>query len=162
MGLLISILILVYVLVCGFLILVVLLQSGKGGGLSGLLSGGGGLSDSFGASGAEKTLSNWTTYCAIAFLVVSLALTLLGARHFQKSLLGEFPEETPPPPSAQVTPAQMTPAQVTPAQMTPAQVTPAQVTPRSEETIPGSPERVVPVQPEGAVPGPSVSEEEAI
>ena len=147
MGLLISILILGYILVCGFLILVVLLQSGKGGGLSGLLSGGGGLSDSFGASGAEKTLSRWTTYCAIAFLVVSLALTLLGARHFQKSLLGEFPEETLPPPSAQVTPAQ---------------VTPAQVTPRSEETIPGSPERVVPIQHEPAVPGPSVSEEEAI
>ena len=148
MGLLISILILVYVSVCGFLILVVLLQSGKGGGLSGLLSGGGGLSDSFGASGAEKTLSHWTTYCAIAFLVVSLALTLLGARHFQKSLFPEeFYEETPPPPSAQVTPAQ---------------VTPAQVTPRSEETIPGSPPRVIPVQPEGAVPGPSVSEEEAI
>ncbi len=142
MGLLISILILVYVSVCGFLILVVLLQSGKGGGLSGLLSGGGGLSDSFGASGAEKTLGHWTTYCAIAFLVVSLALTLLGARHFQKSLRDEFPEETTPPPSAQVTPAQ--------------------VTPRSEETIPGSPPRVIPVQPEGAVPGPSENEEEAI
>ncbi len=150
MGFLISIVIVVYVLVCGFLILVVLLQSGKGGGLSGLLSGGGGLSDSFGASGAEKTLGRWTTYCAIAFLVISLCLTLLGARHFQKSLLGEFPEEMPPP------------AQVTPAQVTPAQVTPAQVTPRSEETIPGSPERVVPIQPERAVPGPSVSEEEAI
>ena len=143
MGFLVSILILVYVLVCGFLILVVLLQSGKGGGLSGLLSGGGGLSDTFGASGAEKTLSRWTTYCAIAFLVISLSLTLLGARHFQKSLFpDEFPEETPLPPSAQVTPAQ--------------------VTPRSEETTPGSPERVVPIQPERAVPGPSASEEEAI
>ncbi len=142
MGFLISILILAYVVVCGFLILVVLLQSGKGGGLSGLLSGGGGLSDTFGASGAEKQLSRWTTYCAIAFLVISLCLTLLGARHFQKSLLGEFPEETPPPPSAQVTPAQ--------------------VTPRSEETTPGSPVRVVPIQHERAVPGPSVSEEEAI
>ena len=140
MGILISILILGYVLVCGFLILVVLLQSGKGGGLSGLLSGGGGLSDTFGASGAEKQLSRWTTYCAIAFLVISLCLTLLGARHFQKSLFDEFSEEMPPP----------------------AQVTPAQVTPRSEETIPGSPVRVVPIQHERAVPGPSASEEERL
>ena len=108
MGVLISIFILAYVLVCGFLILVVLLQSGKGGGLSGLLSGGGGLSDSFGASGAEKTLGNWTTYCAIAFLVVSLALTLLGARHFQTSMRDEFFEETTPLPSAQATPAEVT------------------------------------------------------
>ena len=135
MGLLISLLILVYVSVCGFLILVVLLQSGKGGGLSGLLSGGGGLSDSFGASGAEKTLGRWTTYCAIAFLVISLCLTLLGARHFQKSLFPDgVSEETPPP----------------------AQVTPAEV------TSPGSPQRVIPIRPESAVPGPSVSEEEAI
>ena len=141
MGFLVSIFILAYVLVCGFLILVVLLQSGKGGGLSGLLSGGGGLSDTFGASGAEKQLGRWTTYCAVAFLVISLCLTFLGARHFQKSQL-EFPEETPPPPSAQVTPTQ--------------------VTPRSEETTPDSPVRVVPMEHESAVPGPSVSEEEEI
>jgi preprotein translocase subunit SecG len=127
MGFLITLLILAYVAACGFLIFVILLQSGKGGGLSGLLSGGGGLSDSFGASGTEKTLNRWTTYCAIAFLVISLALTLLGARHFQKSLIGEIASEER-------------------SQQPPAQVTPAEVTPRSEVTSPGSPEVPAPVQ----------------
>lgn len=141
MGFLVSILILVYIVVCGFLILVVLLQSGKGGGLSGLLSGGGGLSDTFGASGAEKTLSRWTTYCAIAFLVISLALTLVGARHFQKSLIPNLlPEET--------------------TQQAPAQVSPVQVTPSSEVTSPGSPEVPAPVQPETPVSSPAPGQEE--
>ena len=74
-----------YFAVCLFLILVILFQSGKGGGLAGMLGGGGGaLADTFGASGAEKTLSKWTTYCAIAFLVLSLALTWIAAKQSKK------------------------------------------------------------------------------
>ena len=135
MGFLLPILVLVYVLICGFLILVVLLQSGKGGGLSGLLSGGSGLSDTFGASGAEKTLSRWTTYCAIAFLIISLLLTLMGARYFKGSVMDDLlSEETAPP---------------------------TQVTP-DEVTSPGSPPMVIQIQPEGEVPEPPASEEEGL
>ena len=93
MGFVLTLILLLYSAICIFLIMVVLLQSGKGGGLSGMLGGGGGsaLTDTLGASGAEKTLSNWTTYCAVAFLVLSLAITWFGARQAKTSAM--FPDE---------------------------------------------------------------------
>jgi preprotein translocase subunit SecG len=96
MGFIVTILILVYMLACLFLIFVVLLQSGKGGGLSGLFGGGSALSDTLGASGAEKTLNRWTTYCTVAFFVIALLLTIFASRQASRSILQtEFPQESP-------------------------------------------------------------------
>ncbi|MCD6384165.1 preprotein translocase subunit SecG [Candidatus Sumerlaeota bacterium] len=93
MGFGLTILLIGYVFICLFLILLILMQAGKGGGLSGLV-GGSALADTFGATGAEKTLSRWTTYLAIVFFVLSIGLTILGARHFRKSsLLEELQKE---------------------------------------------------------------------
>ncbi|MFH0795326.1 MAG: preprotein translocase subunit SecG [bacterium] len=86
MGILTVLLTLIYTGVCVFLILVILLQAGKGGGLSGLM-GGGGLADSLGATGAEKTLNRWTTYCAVAFFVLSVVLTVVGGRIARQNIL---------------------------------------------------------------------------
>ena len=78
-------LILFYAITCLFLILTILLQAGKGSGLSSLGSGAGGsLSDSLGATGAEKTLSKVTSWGAGIFLALSLILTLYGA-HLERS-----------------------------------------------------------------------------
>jgi len=92
MGFILTLVLIVYFAVCIFLIMVVLFQSGKGGGISGMFGGGGGgaFTDTFGASGAEKTLSRWTTYCAIAFLVLTLAITWIGAKQSGKSLIDEM------------------------------------------------------------------------
>lgn len=93
-GFLLTLILIMYFGVCLFLILVILFQSGKGGGIAGMFGGGGAspLTDTFGASGAEKTLSKWTTYCAIAFLVFSLAITWLGAKQTRKSKIGREQE----------------------------------------------------------------------
>ncbi|NNE43535.1 MAG: preprotein translocase subunit SecG, partial [Gemmatimonadetes bacterium] len=70
----------VHVVVCVMLILVVLLQSAKGGGLAGGSAfGGGAESTMFGSRGAATVLSKATTAFGAAFMITSLALTLLGA-----------------------------------------------------------------------------------
>jgi len=64
------------VLICILLILVVLLQSGKGAGLAGAFGGGGGLGGGvgavFGGRGAAPFLSKATTVLAIAFMLSCL------------------------------------------------------------------------------------------
>lgn len=94
-------LVVLYAITCLFLILTVLLQSGKGGGLSSLGSGAGGaLSDSLGATGAEKTLVKATSWAAGIFLVLSLALTLYGARLERSGGLEITPVSAPTAPAA--------------------------------------------------------------
>ena len=80
---------LIYTGACVFLILVILLQSGKGGGLSGMLGGGNPLTDTLGATGAEKTLNRWTTACAVIFFLLSLFLTFLGGRIYRRNILSD-------------------------------------------------------------------------
>jgi preprotein translocase subunit SecG len=63
----------VHVIVCVFLILVVLLQAGKGGGV-GIAFGGGGSQTVFGSSGAGNFLTKLTSVTAALFLVTSLGL----------------------------------------------------------------------------------------
>ena len=62
-----------HVLVCVFLILVVLLQAGKGGGM-GIAFGGGGSQTVFGSSGAGNFLTRLTSITAAIFLITSLGL----------------------------------------------------------------------------------------
>jgi len=80
---------LVYLAACIFLILVILLQSGKGGGLSGMLGGSNPITDTFGSSGAEKTLSKWTTVCGALFFILALALTLLAGKALRPTRLSD-------------------------------------------------------------------------
>ena len=68
---------------CGlFLIAVVLLQSGKSAGLSGAIAGaiGGGM-DTFLSKNKAKTvdakLAKWTKWVAIAFMLLTLSLSLI-------------------------------------------------------------------------------------
>ena len=66
----------VYVFVCLFLILVVLLQSGKGGGL-GSAFGGGASQQIFGGAGAGNLLTRLTAVSAFMFMALSVALAFL-------------------------------------------------------------------------------------
>jgi preprotein translocase subunit SecG len=62
-----------HVFVCLFLILVVLLQAGKGGGM-GIAFGGAGSQTVFGSSGAGNFLTRLTSVTAAIFLITSLGL----------------------------------------------------------------------------------------
>jgi len=72
----ITVLTILHVIVSVFLILVVLLQQGKGQDFSGTF-GGGGTQASFGARSSATFLHRLTTVAAMLFMVTSLSLTIL-------------------------------------------------------------------------------------
>ena len=114
-----------HVIVCIFLILVVLLQQGKGADWAGAF-GGGGSQTTFGARGAGTILSRATTAAAILFMITSLALTILISQPGGSSVIREGAkqkqqQQQPPAPQTQVQPA---PAQPQQQQSAPAPPTP--------------------------------------
>ena len=72
-------LLLVHVIVCLFLIIVVLLQSGKAADLAGAF-GGMGSQTAFGPRGSATLLSKATTISAVIFMVTSMSLSILATR----------------------------------------------------------------------------------
>ncbi len=72
-------LVIFYVLVCIFLVLVVLLQQGKGADLAGAF-GGGGSQTSFGPRSASNIMHRMTTVSFVLFVVLSLALAILSGK----------------------------------------------------------------------------------
>jgi preprotein translocase subunit SecG len=69
----------IHVIVCIFLIIVVLLQSGKAADLAGAF-GGMGSQTAFGPRGSATLLSQATTGAAIVFMITSLSLSILESR----------------------------------------------------------------------------------
>ena len=76
----------VHVVVCLFLIIVVLLQSGKGSDIAAAFSGQGSQT-AFGPRGAATALSRATTWSAIIFMVTSLSLGVMALKQGSKSVL---------------------------------------------------------------------------
>jgi preprotein translocase subunit SecG len=76
-GILYGALIFIYVVICVFLILVVLLQQGKGADFTGVLGGGAGTQTAFGARGATTLLQKITVGAFAGFIVLSLALSII-------------------------------------------------------------------------------------
>ena len=72
-------LLIVHVIVCLFLIIVVLLQSGKAADLAGAF-GGMGSQTAFGPRGSATLLSKATTISAVLFMVTSLSLSILATQ----------------------------------------------------------------------------------
>jgi preprotein translocase subunit SecG len=99
-----AVVLILHILVSVFLIGVVLLQSGRGGGLAGAFGGGGGNQTLFGGRGASTFLSKATWILGGAFMLTSLVLALTVGRlqgtSTQRSLLRENPIEAPAPGSA--------------------------------------------------------------
>ena len=69
------VLVMLHVMVCGLLIIVVLLQSGEAADLAGAF-GGAGSQTAFGPRGAATFLSKATTWCAVMFMLTSMAMTM--------------------------------------------------------------------------------------
>ena len=82
-------LIVIYVIICFFLILVVLLQQGKGADIAGAF-GGGGSQTAFGARGATTFLHKLTTGAFVGFIVLSMVLSIMEARP-RKSVIQTLP-----------------------------------------------------------------------
>ena len=74
------ILTIIHVVVCLFLVVVVLLQSGKAADLAGAF-GGMGSQTVFGPRGAATALSRATTGSAVLFMITSVGLSVLATRH---------------------------------------------------------------------------------
>ncbi len=70
----------VHIAVCFFLIVVVLLQSGKSADLAAAF-GGSGSQTAFGPRGTANALSKATTWSAVIFMVTSIVLSVMAARH---------------------------------------------------------------------------------
>jgi preprotein translocase subunit SecG len=68
----------VHVVVSFVLILVILLQAGKGGGMGAAF--GGGSQTVFGGRGAQTFLGKVTSVCAAIFMITSLTLSFLSTR----------------------------------------------------------------------------------
>ena len=66
-----------HVFVCFFLILVVLLQQGRGGGMGSAL--GGATAQVFGGRGAGNFMTRLTAICAIIFMGTSMSLAYLSS-----------------------------------------------------------------------------------
>jgi preprotein translocase subunit SecG len=73
-------LLIVHVFVCLFLIIVVLLQSGKAADLAGAF-GGMGSQTAFGPRGSATLLSKATTISAILFMITSMSLSIMATRN---------------------------------------------------------------------------------
>jgi preprotein translocase subunit SecG len=90
-------LVILHVLISLFLILVVLVQQGKGADLAGAF-GGGGSQTAFGARGATTLLHKLTTGFFIAFVLTALSLSILEARPRTSVMSGHPAAPTAPAP----------------------------------------------------------------
>jgi len=79
MSYLIGLIYAVHILVCLFLVIVVLLQSGKSGDIAAAF-GGMGSQTAFGPRGAATALSKATTWSAVLFMVTSITLSIFAVR----------------------------------------------------------------------------------
>ena len=117
----------IHVFACLFLIVVVLLQTGKGADMGAVF--GGGSQTLFGSGGAGNFLTKLTAGTAIAFMVTSLILTYGASRNPSSGLLRRLPSSAaepapatapeagsePSPPPAAEAPVETPPAEAPPA-----------------------------------------------
>jgi preprotein translocase subunit SecG len=117
------ILVTLHVIICALLIAVIMLQSGEAADLAGAF-GGAGSQTAFGPRGAATFLSKATTWCAIMFMLTSMALTMhqnSSAVAAGSSVLQQFSK---PSKSAPAAPAPTAPASIPAAPVAPAPAAP--------------------------------------
>ena len=84
------ILLIVHLFVCVALIMIVLLQTGKGADM-GAAFGGGSSQTLFGSTGASTFLSKATTVAAIVFMLTSLTLAYISSHRYKSSVMSDTP-----------------------------------------------------------------------
>jgi len=113
-------LIFIHVIVCIALIMIVLLQTGKGGDM-GAAFGGGSSQSLFGSTGASTFLSKATTVAAVVFMITSLALAYMSSNQTGKSIMTNTQAPVSAPATSESKPdeAQNTPKTAAPSQPQP-------------------------------------------
>ena len=114
----------IHVLVSLFLILVVLLQSGKGGDVAAAF-GGAGTQTVFGPRGTSNVLSKATTWSAAIFMLTSLSLVFLSQSTGRGGSVVNAPAANRPAPTKSAPAAPSAPAPSGPANPAPANPAPA-------------------------------------
>jgi preprotein translocase subunit SecG len=122
----------VYVIACLFLIFVILVQSGKGGGLSSLAGASSGLQEALGSTAGERTLNRLTYGAAGAFVLLAIILAL-GAQGGRNVLTNPAPTEANVPSDATSTGIGDLPAATT------AAPTATEGAPAATEAVPAAP-----------------------
>jgi len=128
-----AVLVTLHILVCFVLIIVIMLQSGSAADLAGAF-GGAGSQTAFGPRGAATFLSRATTWCAIVFMMTSLALSVKrsNAAASTGSILEQRQPSSAPAPAKPAAPPVQIPVQPSqappsaPSQQSPAQTPPPQ------------------------------------
>lgn len=87
-----TVLIVIHIIVCVALIMIVLLQTGKGADM-GAAFGGGSSQTLFGSSGASTFLTKATTCAAVVFMLTSLTLAYRASNRASESII----QDTKPP-----------------------------------------------------------------
>ena len=83
----------IHVVICLFLIMVVLLQQGKGADLS--VFGGGGTQTAFGARGAATLLHKLTVFSFVAFIFTTMGIGVLKSGGTSGSVMSDVEVEAP-------------------------------------------------------------------
>lgn len=120
----------VFIINCFFLCLVVLLQSGKGGGMAGIGGGGSGSATVFGNRGATTFVQKLTIASAALFMALSMLLAYLSTTSSATDA-GEFrPAAVAPVEMPGAIPLELAPVEE-------GESAPLEVIPMEEETLPG-------------------------
>ena len=133
----------IHVLVSILLILVVLLQPGKGGNLGSIFGGGGSSESIFGASGAVPFLSKVTRVLAILFMLSSVTLGYFAAKNVSSSVVTDIP-------AAQQTTEIASPAEFSQPEAAQEQTTPAEVSEDTGQSAPPEGEAQMSAEPDSS------------
>ena len=88
-----TILTIIHILVCIFLVSIVLLQHGKGADIGATFGGGG--ESLFGTEGPVPIMNKITTAAAVIFMVTSISLAYMSAHSTTSSVMGDYSVPAP-------------------------------------------------------------------
>ena len=140
----------IHVFACLFLIVVVLLQTGKGADMGAVF--GGGSQTLFGSGGAGNLLTKLTTGTAIAFMITSLILSYAHNRTSGGGLLNRIPTDASAPAAPALPPTAPAPNAAAP---TPNAAAPAPETSKADAPAAPAETPPAPAAPEPAAPAPA-------
>ena len=89
----VTILTIIHILVCIFLVSIVLLQHGKGADIGATFGGGG--ESLFGTEGPVPIMNKITTAAAVIFMVTSISLAFMSAHSTTSSVMGDYSVPAP-------------------------------------------------------------------
>ena len=89
----VTILTIIHIIVCIFLVSIVLLQHGKGADIGATFGGGG--QSLFGTEGPVPMLNKITTAAAVIFMVTSISLAYISAHRTTSSVMGGYSAPAP-------------------------------------------------------------------